>query len=76
MAQESIRIGSRTFTPDELRRFIGVPLIWLPEAIASVALDHDDRAQTISLEELTPEQLEQWERQKRESTNDGHPETD
>lgn len=76
MAQESIQIGSRTFTPDELRRFIGVPMIWLPEAIASVAMSHDPHAQTVCLDELTPEQLEQWERQKRESTNDGQPETD
>lgn len=74
MDEQSIQIGPYRLTRDQIAELLnngdGVN-IWLwREAAASVALDHDSRARTVSLEDLTPEQLEKWE------TRQGQPETD
>jgi len=76
MAREGIQIGNQFLTPDQFRAFVGFNHFMLEEAIASVALDNDPRAQTVCIDELTPEQLAEWERSKRESTRDGDPQTD
>lgn len=54
--EESITIAGRTLTPDELRQLLdgesedGIPWWLLNEALASVAMSHDDRAQTYAVD--------------------------
>lgn len=49
-----IEINGMRFTPDQVHKILGnagIPIWLLPEAIASVRLDRDQRAQTHMLDE-------------------------
>lgn len=52
--EESITIGGEKFTPEEFAQLAGMPPMLLMEAIASVRMSRDPRAQTYSAEDLPP----------------------